>query len=117
MTAADDSDGSGGGASGQEGHPSLADRFDPAIRDVEYDAARPTVAEAELSPIAPLLGPVAARPARVGSTSVPGLAVKSIIDSAVFSTARSRGRPSGRVAMSARSSRSGARTGRSRSPA
>jgi GrpB-like predicted nucleotidyltransferase (UPF0157 family) len=61
-------------------HPSLDDRFDPAIRIVEYDPAWPGQAAAELARIGDALGPVAVRLEHVGSTAVPGLAAKPIVD-------------------------------------
>jgi GrpB-like predicted nucleotidyltransferase (UPF0157 family) len=65
---------------GLERHPSLDDRFDPAVRIVEYDPAWPTLADAELRRIEEALGEVAVRLEHVGSTSVPGLAAKPIVD-------------------------------------
>ena len=61
-------------------HPSLDDRFDLAIRIVDYDPAWPVTAAAEIRRIEHGLGPVAARVEHVGSTAVPGLAAKPIID-------------------------------------
>ncbi len=61
-------------------HPSLDDRFDPAIRIVDYDPEWPVSAAAELLRIKERLGPVAARLEHVGSTAVPGLAAKPILD-------------------------------------
>lgn len=61
-------------------HPSLDDRFDPAIRIVGYDPAWPAMAERELRRIAGAMGDVAVRLEHVGSTAVPGLAAKPIID-------------------------------------
>jgi GrpB-like predicted nucleotidyltransferase (UPF0157 family) len=61
-------------------HPSLDDRFDPAVRIVEPDPAWPALAEAELRRIAEALGAVAVRLEHIGSTSVPGLAAKPIVD-------------------------------------
>jgi GrpB-like predicted nucleotidyltransferase (UPF0157 family) len=61
-------------------HASLQDRFDPAIRIVESDPAWPELAARELERIAAALGPLAVRLEHVGSTSVPGLAAKPIID-------------------------------------
>ena len=63
-----------------ERHPSLDDRFDPAIRLCPYDAAWPVRAEAELLRIAAAVGAVAVRLEHVGSTAVPGLAAKPILD-------------------------------------
>lgn len=63
-----------------ERHPSLDDRFDPAVGIVEYDPAWPAVADAELRRIEEALGEVAVRVEHIGSTSVPGLAAKPIVD-------------------------------------
>ena len=61
-------------------HPSLDDRFDPAVRIVDYDPEWPVAAAEELHRIRERLGGVAARLEHVGSTSVPGLAAKPILD-------------------------------------
>jgi GrpB-like predicted nucleotidyltransferase (UPF0157 family) len=61
-------------------HPSLGDRFDPAIRIVAYDPAWPVRAGEELRRLGEALGPVAVRLEHVGSTAVPGLAAKPILD-------------------------------------
>jgi GrpB-like predicted nucleotidyltransferase (UPF0157 family) len=61
-------------------HPSLDDRFDPAIRVVEYDPAWPEMAAAEIERIEAALGGVAVRVEHVGSTAVSGLAAKPVID-------------------------------------
>lgn len=58
----------------------LDDRFDPAVRVVDYDPRWPAQAEAELRRIADALGGVAVRLEHVGSTAVPGLAGKPIVD-------------------------------------
>ena len=63
-----------------ERHPSLDDRFDPAIRIVDHDPKWPALASAEIRRIEERLGPVAARVEHVGSTAVPGLAAKPIMD-------------------------------------
>jgi len=63
-----------------ERHPSLDDRFDPAIRIVEYDPAWPVQAAAELRRLNDALGPVTLRLEHVGSTAVPGLAAKPTLD-------------------------------------
>jgi GrpB-like predicted nucleotidyltransferase (UPF0157 family) len=63
-----------------ERHPSLDERYDPAVRIVEYDPAWPGMAEAEIARIAGAVGEVAVRIEHVGSTAVPGLAAKPIID-------------------------------------
>jgi GrpB-like predicted nucleotidyltransferase (UPF0157 family) len=59
---------------------SLDDRFDPAVRITDYDPAWPARADAELQRIGKALGEVAARLEHVGSTAVPGLAAKPILD-------------------------------------
>ena len=61
-------------------HPSLQDRFDPAIRIVAYDPAWPVQANEELRRLGEALGPIAVRLEHVGSTAVPGLAAKPILD-------------------------------------
>jgi GrpB-like predicted nucleotidyltransferase (UPF0157 family) len=61
-------------------HPSLDDRFDPAVRIVEYDLAWPGKAEAEIGRIRAAMGDAAVRIDHVGSTAVPGLAAKPIVD-------------------------------------
>jgi GrpB-like predicted nucleotidyltransferase (UPF0157 family) len=66
--------------SGEARHPSLDDRFDPAVRIVEYDPGWPATAAAELERIGRALGEVAVRLEHVGSTAVPGLAAKPIVD-------------------------------------
>ncbi len=71
-----------GGSAGEalKRHPSLDDRFAPAIRIVEYDAAWPVQADEELRRVKDVLGAVAVRLEHVGSTAVPGLAAKPILD-------------------------------------
>jgi GrpB-like predicted nucleotidyltransferase (UPF0157 family) len=62
-------------------HPSLDERFDPAIRIVAHDPGWAPRAAAELERVAAALGPeVAVRLEHVGSTAVPGLAAKPIVD-------------------------------------
>jgi len=61
-------------------HPSLDDRFDPAIRIVEYDADWAARGAAEMTRIADALRDGAVRVDHIGSTAVPGLAAKPIID-------------------------------------
>jgi GrpB-like predicted nucleotidyltransferase (UPF0157 family) len=61
-------------------HPSLDDRFDPAVRIVEHDAAWALQARQELVLLAEALGAVAVRVEHVGSTAVPGLAAKPVLD-------------------------------------
>lgn len=63
-----------------ERHPSLDDRFDPAVRIVEHDAGWARDAAAELARLKKVLGSVAMRLEHVGSTAVPGLAAKPILD-------------------------------------
>jgi GrpB-like predicted nucleotidyltransferase (UPF0157 family) len=63
-----------------ERHPSLDDRFDPAVRIVGHDPAWAAQAQEELRRLTQALGPVAVRVEHVGSTAVPGLAAKPIID-------------------------------------
>lgn len=63
-----------------ERHPSLDDRFDPAVVIVEYDPAWADMAESELQRIRGALGTVVSRLDHVGSTAVPGLAAKPILD-------------------------------------
>src|SRR5215216_2464238 len=53
---------------------------DPAIRIVEHAPEWAAAARAELRRLAAALGPVAVRLEHVGSTSVPGLAAKPILD-------------------------------------
>jgi GrpB-like predicted nucleotidyltransferase (UPF0157 family) len=65
---------------GLQRHPSLDERFDPAVRLVKYDAAWPVQAAQELERIGRALGPLAERLEHVGSTAVPGLAAKPILD-------------------------------------
>jgi GrpB-like predicted nucleotidyltransferase (UPF0157 family) len=67
-------------ASQLQRHPSLDERFDPAVRIVDYDRAWPVMAEQELRRIAKAVGDVAVRLEHVGSTAVSGLAAKPIVD-------------------------------------
>ena len=68
-------------AAGQlQRHPSLGDRFDPAVRIVDYDSVWPVLAEQELRRIKDAVGDMAVRLEHVGSTAVPGLAAKPIVD-------------------------------------
>jgi GrpB-like predicted nucleotidyltransferase (UPF0157 family) len=59
-------------------HPSLDDRYDPAVHIVDYDPAWPVLAGEELRRIKEGLGEVAARLEHVGSTAVPGLAAPDL---------------------------------------
>jgi GrpB-like predicted nucleotidyltransferase (UPF0157 family) len=61
-------------------HPSLDERFDPAVRIVDYDPAWPELAAAEIARLEAALGEVAVRIDHVGSTAVPGMAAKPIVD-------------------------------------
>jgi GrpB-like predicted nucleotidyltransferase (UPF0157 family) len=61
-------------------HPSLDERFDPAVRIVDYDPAWPGIAAAEIARVAAAVGDAAVRIEHVGSTAVPGLAGKPIVD-------------------------------------
>lgn len=61
-------------------HPSLDERFDPAVRMVDHDPAWVTRARDELARIKTTLGVIAVRLEHVGSTAVPGLPAKPIID-------------------------------------
>jgi GrpB-like predicted nucleotidyltransferase (UPF0157 family) len=61
-------------------HHSLDDRFDPAVRIVDYDPAWPEMAAAEMARIEAALGEQAVRTDHVGSTAVPGMAAKPIVD-------------------------------------
>jgi GrpB-like predicted nucleotidyltransferase (UPF0157 family) len=61
-------------------HPSLEDRFDPAVRIVDYDPAWPEMAAAEIARVEAALGDLAVRVDHVGSTAVPGMAAKPIVD-------------------------------------
>ena len=67
-------------AVGDERHPSLDERWDPAIRIVDHDPAWAGRAREELRRIGDALGPAAVRLEHVGSTAVPGLAAKPILD-------------------------------------
>jgi GrpB-like predicted nucleotidyltransferase (UPF0157 family) len=70
----------GAGDAALERHPSLDERFDPAVRIVDHDSSWPVLAAEELRRIGQALGPGAARLEHVGSTAVPGLAAKPILD-------------------------------------
>jgi len=70
----------GSDAGDLERHPSLDERFDPAIRIVEHDVGWAARAREEMNRIAGALGPVAVRLEHVGSTAVSGLAAKPILD-------------------------------------
>ncbi len=58
----------------------MDERFDPAIRIVEHDPDWAAQAQDELRRLTEALGPVAVRLEHVGSTAVPGLAAKPILD-------------------------------------
>jgi len=61
-------------------HPSLDDRFNPAVRIVDYDPAWPEMASAEIARVEAALGAQVTRIDHVGSTAVPGMAAKPIVD-------------------------------------
>jgi GrpB-like predicted nucleotidyltransferase (UPF0157 family) len=61
-------------------HPSLDDRFDPAIRIVDYQEEWPDDFKREAAAIRDALGDDALQVDHVGSTAVPGLSSKPIID-------------------------------------
>lgn len=61
-------------------HASLGERFDPAIRLVEYDPEWIARARDELRRLTEALARLAVRVEHVGSTAVPGLAAKPILD-------------------------------------
>jgi GrpB-like predicted nucleotidyltransferase (UPF0157 family) len=61
-------------------HPSLDDRFDPATLIVDYDPAWPELAAAEMARVEAALGAQVARIDHVGSTAVPAMAAKPIVD-------------------------------------
>ncbi len=63
-----------------ERHPSLDERWDPAIGIVEHRPQWAAEAQAELARVAAALGPLVVRLEHIGSTSVPGLAAKPILD-------------------------------------
>jgi GrpB-like predicted nucleotidyltransferase (UPF0157 family) len=63
-----------------ERHPSLDDRLDPALRIVDHDERWAALAGEELGRLRVALGAVAVRLEHVGSTAVPGLAAKPILD-------------------------------------
>ena len=65
---------------GASRHPSLDDRFDPAVRIVDHQLAWPALALQEMARIKDVLGPVAIRLDHIGSTAVPGLAAKPVLD-------------------------------------
>jgi GrpB-like predicted nucleotidyltransferase (UPF0157 family) len=67
-------------------HPTLDERFDPAIRIVDHDPQWRLLAQEELRRVADALGDSAVRLEHVGSTSVPGLGAKPIIDMQVSVT-------------------------------
>jgi GrpB-like predicted nucleotidyltransferase (UPF0157 family) len=61
-------------------HPSLDDRFDRAVRIVDYDPRWPATAAAEMALVEAALGGQVTRIDHVGSTAVRGLAAKPIVD-------------------------------------
>jgi GrpB-like predicted nucleotidyltransferase (UPF0157 family) len=58
----------------------MGEERDPAVRIVDYDPNWPQEAERELARVGEAIGEVAVRLDHVGSTSVPGLAAKPIVD-------------------------------------
>lgn len=58
----------------------MAAERDPAVRIVDYDPGWPEEAARELRRVGEALGGVAVRLDHVGSTAVPGLAAKPIVD-------------------------------------
>jgi GrpB-like predicted nucleotidyltransferase (UPF0157 family) len=70
----------GADAVGDGRHPSLDERWDPAVRIVDHDPAWAGRASDELRRIGDAIGPAAVRLEHVGSTAVPGLAAKPILD-------------------------------------
>lgn len=63
------------------GVPRLSDdRFDPAVRIVDHDPGWAVRADEELHRIGDTLGSVVVRLEHIGSTAVPGLAAKPILD-------------------------------------
>lgn len=58
----------------------MGEERDPAVRIVDYDPAWPGEAARELARVGAALGDLAVRLDHVGSTSVPGLAAKPIVD-------------------------------------
>jgi uridine kinase len=63
-----------------ERHPSLEDRFDPAVRIVDHDSGWARQAQEELRRLGETLGSAAVGLEHVGSTAVPGLAGKPVLD-------------------------------------
>jgi GrpB-like predicted nucleotidyltransferase (UPF0157 family) len=61
-------------------HPSLDDRFDPAVRIVDHDPAWADLAALEIRRLEAAVGEGAVRIDHVGSTAVPGQAAKPIVD-------------------------------------
>jgi GrpB-like predicted nucleotidyltransferase (UPF0157 family) len=61
-------------------HPSLDDRLDPAIRVVAHDPRWLVEAASELGRVCAGLGSLVVRAEHIGSTAVPGLSAKPIID-------------------------------------
>jgi GrpB-like predicted nucleotidyltransferase (UPF0157 family) len=58
----------------------MASELDPAVRLVAYDPAWPVQADEELRRLEDALGAVALRLEHIGSTAVPGLPAKPILD-------------------------------------
>jgi GrpB-like predicted nucleotidyltransferase (UPF0157 family) len=58
----------------------MGEERDPAVRIVDYDPGWPEEARQELARVGAALGDLAVRLDHVGSTAVPGLAAKPIVD-------------------------------------
>ncbi len=61
-------------------HPTLDERFDPAIRIVDYDPEWPHEFEREARAIQKALGDLVVRIEHVGSTAVPEVPAKPVVD-------------------------------------
>jgi GrpB-like predicted nucleotidyltransferase (UPF0157 family) len=64
----------------QQPHPTFAERHDPATRILDHDPGWLRIAAGESGLIREALGELLVRIDHVGSTSVPGLAAKPIVD-------------------------------------
>ena len=96
-------------------HPSLDERFDPGYRVVEHDPRWALLAATEIERVGAALGSVAVRIEHVGSTSVPGLAAKPIIDLQRPSPHWSRSTPSAARSRPSATRSSGTRSRRTTS--
>ena len=56
------------------------DRYDPAVRIVDHDPAWAALARQEIDRVRGALGPLVERLEHIGSTAVPGLGAKPILD-------------------------------------